>query len=409
MTKTTQVLRAASAWTGRAGGILAAPEIHVTAGRIAWVGRQGQRPLPEGAQVVDLGSRHFLPGFIDAHLHLWGLDLADATGLWTWPLPYRAMRAAADMRRLLESGITAVRCMGGPLGPVLAKAVREGHVAGPHVVAAGEFICSRAGTWDHAIWPRDWVDQLGMFADGIDECRKRVRERIREGADLIKIGGSVGEHTDTLRQWGNDPAKLRLSYSDGEVAVLVEEAHRNGLPVATHAIGEAAVRQALEAGVDSIEHGHGIGEETARMLAGSGAALVPTLSLPALRAKSAPPPVAAHWQRHRDVQIASLQLALKHGARIVAGTDFVGPPFTPLGPDAMEMELLAEAGMSAEQALIAGTSGAAALLGLETGALEPGLSADILALDGDPLARIGAVREVAFVMKSGVVYREPPA
>jgi imidazolonepropionase-like amidohydrolase len=409
MTDQVTILRAAAAWTGIDGNVLAQPELHLRGGIIDWIGRQGERPAPPGAAVTDLGRHFLLPGFIDAHLHLWGLDLADPTALWTWSMPYRAARAVADLQRLLENGITAVRCLGGPLGPSLARAVREGVVPGPHIVAAGEFICSRAGTWDHAAWPQDWVEGLGMFADGIDECRRRVRERIRQGADFIKIGGSVGEHRDTLRQWGNDPARLRLSHADEEVAVLVQEAHRNGLKVATHAIGDAAVMQALAAGVDSIEHGHGLSEETARRLADSGAVLVPTLALPALRAAQAPPAVAVHWQRHRDAQREALQLALRHGTRIAAGTDFVGPPFTPLGPDACEMELLVEAGMTPEQALRACITEGAALVGLQDriGRLAPGYEADLVGLPGDPRDRIGLVREVGFVMKGGKVFRGP--
>lgn len=405
------ILRAAAAWTAREGKVIAPAELHVAAGRIAWLGRQGERPAPQGAEIIDLGDHWLLPGFIDAHLHLWGLDLAEPAAPWSWPHAYRAARALADLRALLDAGITAVRCCGGPLGPALARAVREGVAPGPHIVAAGEFICSRAGTWDPAAWPLGWAESLGLHADGADEVRQRVRERLRAGADFIKIGGSVGEHADLLRPWGDDPARLRLSYSDEEVRSAAAEAHRNGLAIATHAIGEAAVRQALDAGVDSIEHGHGIGEETARRLAGSGTWLVPTLSLPALRVERAPPAIAAGWQRHREAQLRSLELALKHGVRIAAGTDFVGPPVTPLGPDAMEMELLVRAGMAPEAALLAGTAEAAALLGMQAriGALAPGLEADIIALPGDPRADIGLVRRVAFVMRGGAVWRRPAA
>jgi imidazolonepropionase-like amidohydrolase len=410
MTPPPTVLRAAAAWTAR-GAVLAPAEIHVEGPRIAWLGPQGERPAPEGAEILDLGPHWLLPGFIDAHLHLWGLDMAEPSALWSWPQAYRAARATADLRALLDQGITAVRCCGGPLGPALARAVREGVVPGPHIVAAGEFICSRAGTWDHAAWPQRWVEELGMYADGPEEVRRRVRERLRQGADFIKVGGSVGEHTDALRPWGDDPARLRLAYADEEVRTAVEEAHRSGLRVATHAIGEAAVRQALKAGVDSIEHGHGISEETARRMAGSGTWLVPTLSLPALRVERAPPAIAAGWRRHREVQRRSLEVAMRHGVRIAAGTDFIGPPFTPLGPDAMEMELLVEAGMAPEQALLAGTAHAAELLGLgdRTGTLVAGMEADIIALPGDPREAIGRVRQVAFVMRGGAVWRRPGA
>jgi imidazolonepropionase-like amidohydrolase len=401
------ILRAAAAWTGRDGAVVTEAELHVEAGRIAWLGRQGERPAPGGARVIELGAHWLLPGFVDAHLHLWGLDMAEPAAAWSWPPAYRAARAIADLRALLDAGVTAVRCCGGPLGPSLARAVREGVVPGPHIVAAGEFICSRAGTWDPAAWPQRWAEETGMFADGPEEVRRRVRERLRQGADFIKVGGSVGEHTDMLRPWGDDPARLRLSYADDELRAAVDEAHRNGLRVATHAIGEAAVRQALDAGVDTIEHGHGIAEETAKRLAGSGAWLVPTLSLPALRVERAPPPVAAHWRRHREVQRRSIEVALRHGVRIAAGTDFVGPPFTPLGPDAMEMELLAEAGLSPEQALLAGTAHGASVLGMEgrIGALAPGLEADIVAVPGDPRADIALVRRVGFVMRGGAVWK----
>jgi len=400
----TIILRAAGAWIGD-GRVVAPAELHVAGGCLRWIGHPGSGPPPEGAVVRELGGQWLLPGLIDAHLHLWGLDLSDPAALWNWPMAYRATRAAADLQRMLRQGITAVRCLGGPLGPSLARAVREGLVEGPHVVAAGEFICARAGTWDAVSFPQSWVEGLGMFADGADACRQRVRERIRQGADFIKVGGSVGEHTDLLRPWGDDPAHLRLAYSDGEMAVLVEEAHRNGLRVASHAIGEAAVRQALDCGVDSIEHGHGIGDETARRLAGEGRMLVPTLSLPVLRLAHPDPAVAAGWQRHREAQRRSLQHALRHGVRMAAGTDFVGPPGSPLGANAMELEQLVDAGLTVEQALLAGTATAAEALGMQDriGRLAVGLQADVVAVPGDPRADIGLVRRVGFVMKGGRV------
>lgn len=402
------VLRAAAAWTARGGEVIPEAELHIAGDRIAWAGRQGERPVPPGAGVLDLGGHWLLPGFVDAHLHLWGLDLAEPAAAWGWPQAYRAARAIADLGALLEGGITAVRCCGGPLGPSLARAVREGVVTGPRIVAAGEFICSRGGTWDPAAWPQRWAEELGIFADGPEECRRRVRERLREGAGFIKIGGSVGEHADALRPWGDDPARLRLAYSDEEVRCVVEEARRNGMRVATHAIGDAAVAQAVAAGVHSVEHGHGASEETVRRMAGSGAWLVPTLALPALRAERAPPAIAAGWKRHREAQRRSLELAMRHGVRIAAGTDFVGPPHTPLGPDAMEMELLVEAGMSAEEALMAGTAHGAAVMGIESeaGAVAAGMAADLVAVPGDPRRDIALVRQTAFVMAAGVVVKD---
>jgi imidazolonepropionase-like amidohydrolase len=412
----TIVLRAGWAWTGTSPATIEKPEIHVVNGQIGWVGRQGARPDLPDARVIDLGGQWLLPGLIDAHLHLFGLDFSDPTSLWTWPIALRSARATADLGRLLASGITAVRCLGSPIGPSLARGVRSGYVTGPHIAAAGEFICSRSGTWDPTIWPQRWAEELGMFADGVEECRRRVRERIRAGADFIKICGSVGEHADRLRAWGNDPSRLRLSYADDEVKALVDEAHRHGLRVASHCIGDAAVRQALDAGVDTIEHGHGIGEETCRRLSDSGAILVPTLSLPAWRARNGvaeglPPDAIAAWRKHAEVQRHSLALARQHGVRIAAGTDFVGPPSTPLGPNACEMEYLVAAGLTAEEALTACivTGRDAMGMGETIGMLAPGRRADVIAVPGDPRRDIGLVRRVSFVMKDGVVHAAAPA
>jgi imidazolonepropionase-like amidohydrolase len=408
------VLRADWAWTGSSPAVIERPEIQVEGGRISWVGRQGERPDEQGARLIALDGQWLLPGFIDAHLHLFGLDFSDPTALWTWPIALRAARASADLGHLLGAGITAVRCLGSPLGPPLARAVRSGYVRGPHIAAAGEFICSRSGTWDPAIWPLRWAEELGMFADGVEGCRHRVRERVRAGADFIKICGSVGQHDDRLRAWGNDPSRLRLPYANEEVGALVDEAHRHGLSVASHCIGDAAVRQALDAGVDTIEHGHGISEETCRRMVDAGAILVPTLSLPAWRtrhgaAEGLPPDAIAAWQRHADVQARSMERALRYGVRIAAGTDFVGPPSTPLGANACEMEFLVAAGMTPEQALEASIVVGREVMGMadSIGMIAAGRCADIIALPGDPRRDISLVRQVAFVLQGGVPVAGP--
>jgi imidazolonepropionase-like amidohydrolase len=180
--------------------------------------------------------------------------------------------------------------------------------------------------------------------------------------------------------------------------------------VASHCIGDTAVRQALDAGVDTIEHGHGITGETCRRLADSAAILIPTLALPAWRARNGaaegvPPDGIAGWQRHAAVQRRSLQLARHHGVRIAAGTDFVGPPSTPHGPNACEMELLAEAGMTPEEALTACIAVGREAMGMGNtiGMLAAGRRADVIALPGDPRRDIWLVRRVTLVMRDGMV------
>ena len=406
-----RILRADWGWTGDAPERIERIEIWIEKGAIIWAGRQHERPHPPGCEVVDLSGHWLLPGLIDSHMHLFGVDLADPTALINWPLPYRAVFATADLSRLLEAGITAVRCMGSPIGPFLARAVRDGIVPGPHILAAGQWICPRGGTWDRLGWPQDWIESWGMFADGVDEVRQRVRERAREGAGLIKIAGSSGEYADNHHPWGDDPYKSLLCYSDEEMQAAVAEAHKNGLKIGSHCIGDAAVRQAVLAGVDTIEHGHAISDDTYRLLADHGTTVVPTLAFPATRARfgaahGLSEKVVGNWSRHLAVQFESLRRAMHFGVTIGCGSDFIGPPLTPHGQNAYELELLVEGGMTPEQALTAAIVVGRRIMGRETeiGALAAGRSADIIAVAGNPLENISILRDVRFVMKGGHVY-----
>ena len=407
-----KILRADAAWTGLESFVIENVEIWIKDDLIEWVGRQGERPASPASQVIDLSGHWLLPGFIDAHVHIYGLDLRDPSGLLNVPLPYRALVATADLRRLLEAGVTAVRCVGNPIGPFLAKAVREHVVPGPHILTSGEGICRTGGAWDAVRWPLEWVKAWGMLTDGPAECIRRVRERIREGAELIKIGSSTGEHFDDSHAWGDDPHETLIGYSDEEVKALVDEAHRNRMKVAAHAIGDHAVRQAVLAGVDTIEHGHAIKEDTYKLLADHGTIVVPTLTLPAMRArfgaeKGLEPHLVAIWQRHLDAQFAGVQKLLEYGIPIGCGTDCVGPPYTPIGSsNTYEMELLVEGGMTPEQVLLSSAVIGRELMGMEDkiGALAAGRFADIVALAGDPRQNIKLVRDPRFVMKEGVIY-----
>jgi len=372
----------------------------------------GQLP---GETLLDLGEMSLVPGLIDAHLHLWGVGPRPPWGEAPWASAYRAIAAAQDLRRLLEAGFTAVRCMGGPLGPALERAVADGVIPGPRIVAAGDYICQRGGTWDPIGQPAAAAEARGFFADGPDECRRRVRERVRSGSRVIKIGLSSGlPGRDLVHPWADGADQAVPNYTLEEIRAVVDEAHRVGLMVAAHAIGEAAVRQAVLAGVDTVEHGHGAAPETYALMAERGIILVPTLALPAMRArqgaaKGLAPELVAVWQRHLDQLFAAVRLARDHGVTIAAGTDFVGPPFTPMGENAVQFELLVEAGMSPAEALQAGTTTAARALGLaeRVGTISPGKLADLVGVRGRPWEDITALRQVGFVMAGGrvVVHR----
>jgi imidazolonepropionase-like amidohydrolase len=405
------VLRASAAYTALDGSILNSPEIWVKGARIEWIGRQGERPLAADCKLVDLNGHWLVPGFIDSHVHVFGVDFKDPAALLNVPLPIRTMVASRDLMSLLQSGVTAIRCVGNPIGPFLVRAIRERVIPGPHMITTGEHICRTGGPWDPIHWPVDWVESWNMLTDGIDECIKRVRQRARQGCQLIKVGGSAGEHLDFSHAWGDDPYNTVIGYSDAEMVALVEEAHRNKMRVAAHCIGDESVRQALRVGVDTIEHAHGSSEETYRMIADKGVTVVPTLTLPALRARlGAERGLAPHlvqiWEKHLAIQFASLELALKHNVKLGVGTDCIGPPHTPMGSNTYEMELLVEGGMTPEQVLEACYVQGRELMGMEKdiGALEIGRFADIVALAADPRNDISEVRKPVFVMKEGVVY-----
>jgi imidazolonepropionase-like amidohydrolase len=401
-------------WDGRATSLAPEAEIWVDGEAIGWIGRAGSRPVPDGARTFDFGGACLTPGLIDSHVHLFGVDFADPAAFMIRPLHVNALEAVRDLRVLLHAGITGVRCLGSPIGPALAQAVEAGHVAGPRILAAGQFICRRGGPWDFVAWPQAWVEAQGMYADGVDDCIRRVRERVRQGAGFIKVGASMGGVFDFSHAWGDDPDDARLAYSDDEMAVLIGEAHRNRMKVAVHAIGDAAVQQAARLGADVIEHGHCATDETYRRVSDRGIPGVPTLAIAGLRsrtgaARGLPARGVAVMERHLARQMESLRRALDCGVTVAAGTDSLGGAYTPF-EEALcwELELLVEAGLTPHAALRASVETGAALLDVAAagaGILAPGRPGDILAVPGDPLASVSVFRRPGFVMKAGAVHR----
>ena len=203
---------------------------------------------------------------------------------------------------------------------------------GPRLVAAGEFICSSDGTWDHLNIPLDWAKSLDMLADGIEAVREIVRRRVRKGANWIKVGLSKGHVDDQYHPWGDDPMKQVASYSLEEVRALVDEAHRNKLKVSAHCIGDEAVRMALDGGVDIIEHGYGIEEDTRKRLVDENALVVSTIAQLYFHEQAAEPFHYPGWLQDVSFKRIStgmrhdFELSLRAGVRYALGTDLIGFP-----------------------------------------------------------------------------------
>lgn len=369
--------------------------------RITAAGPAAQIKVPEGAKRIALGARTLLPGLIDAHVHLKGWRSSNPNDILITPHPLAALRAAADCRRLLHAGFTTVRDCGGCLGPNLRDAIASREIPGPRILTAYRGL-SQTGRVQKVTWAVD-VTPLRQEVDGVDECRRVVREHIGLGADLIKV--SI---TGRVYAPQSDPGQT--AYMPEEIRAIVDEAHRMGRRVAAHAQATQGIKNGILAGVDSIEHGIYLDEEACQWMLERNTALVPTLGYfyriatlgeglgsPAYAVRKAKEVVEAHMK--------SFALAMRMGLRIGMGTDFEGSPLFPHGENGMELELMVQGGMSESDVIVAATATNAGILGIDrkVGTIEPGKIADLIAVPGNPLNDISALRRVEFVMKEGRV------
>lgn len=359
--------------------------------------------VPQGARLVSLGSRTLLPGLIDAHIHLKGWRSSNPNDVLITPQPLAALQAAADCRRLLQAGFTTVRDCGGCLGPHLKKAIAKKEIPGPRILTAYRGL-SQTGRVETVMWAVD-ITPLRQHADGVDECRRVVREHIGLGADLIKV--SI---TGRVYAPQSDPGQT--AYTLEEIQAIVNEAHRMGRRVAAHAQATQGIKNGIVAGVDSIEHGIYLDEEACQLMLERRTALVPTLSyfhrIATLGDKYGAPSYAIGKAREVvEAHLKSFTLALDKGLRIGMGTDFEGTLLFPHGENAVELELMVRGGMSESDVIVAATATNAAILGIEKkiGTIEAGKVADLIAVPGNPLRDITTLRNADFVMQDGqVVY-----
>ncbi|HEX7115158.1 MAG TPA: amidohydrolase family protein [Steroidobacter sp.] len=360
-------------------------------------------------EIVNLVRSYVTPGLIDAHVHL-TFDRGPHYRLERLQREDSdiALLAAAAARRTLEAGFTTVRDVGAHGHAIFAlrDAVNAGLVPGPRILAAGAIISVTGGHGDEGGYRQDVLAALAQDAgvcDGADDCRKMVREQAKRGADVIKFTATGGVTSVTDRGVGQQ-------FTDAEIEAIVTTARELGLKVAAHAHDRVGMDAALRAGVDSIEHGTFGDENSFELLRKSGAYVVPTQMTLGVAERIANDPLTPEIVRRKASHMLpfmreALPRMARAGVKLAFGTD---AGTFPHGQNAGEFRYLKAAGIEPVEAIKMATINAADLLGLadEIGTLEPGKSADLIALSSDPTADTSALEHPTFVMRSGVVYKD---
>lgn len=399
----TLLIRGVRLIDGRGGAPLDNATIVIEGTRIAAV-ETGAIGTPDGATEIDGSGLIAIPGLIDAHVHLTGFRTSEAFRRYLGESrDVRLIRAVQDMLSAFEAGYTAMRDCGlGSLGVPLREILASRSIVGPHVAATYRSISHTGGHCDWHFLPHDFVKETelrGAMADGVEDCMKAVRRNIREGATFTKVMVTTG-NLGNPRVW---PPKDIVSVE--EIRAIVEATHAYNYIVAAHCIGSVGVRKAVDCGADTIEHGV-IADDwgVLDLMAERGTILVPTMSVFHWMAAEG----AARGMQGFGVRAAAetsatqremVKRAKAAGVRIAAGTD-TGSSFA-IGRNAMELQLLTEAGLTPMEALVAATQTAADALGWgsQIGTLEPGKLADIVLLNFDPLQDIPRLQDKASVVK----------
>ena len=405
------LIHAGSLIDGRADSVRKAVTLTIEGDRLTGI-TDGYTAAAPGDTAIDLKGATVMPGLMDMHVHLTGESNGTASyseGYYMNPADV-ALRSTTYAKKTLLAGFTTVRDLGAGhnLNSALRDAIAKGWVVGPRIFSVGKALATTGGHGDPTnglaeIYRGDPGPKEGVI-NSADDARKAVRQRYKDGADLIKVTGTGG--VLSLAKSGMNP-----QLTEEEFVAIVTTAHDYGMKVAVHAHGDEGMRRAILAGVDSIEHGTYMSDATIKLMVEHGTYYVPTISAGRFVAEKAktegyfPAVVRPKAAAIGPLIQATFQRAYQGGVKIAFGTDMgVGPH----GDNAKEFIYMVEAGMPAMKAIQSATLEGARLIGVEKdlGTLEAGKIADLVAVPGDPLADIKLMTNVTFVMKAGTVYKQ---
>ncbi len=394
------VIRCGTLIDVRSGTAISPAAIRIERNTIVAVGKTVD--VPDGAALIDLSRATVLPGLIDLHCHF----LDDPETPIRGSAAERALIGIRNARTILLSGFTTIRDPGGGAPNYANVAVRDavdrGWFPGPHIRVAGRYLSITGGHGDNNTVAPEYETQGANIVNGVEEMRKAVREDVKFGADWIKLYATGGFFSA-----GDDPTEQH--FSDEEMKVAVEEATRLGHSVAAHAHGAAGIKAAVRAGVRTIEHGTFIDDEGTALMKSRGTFLVPTLRTievlaedPGENASAGRKKAYRLAKKYFDRMMENIGKAMKAGVKTCLGSDMVTLPH---GRAAQELRLHVQAGQSPMEAIRSATMVSAEALEMNTGSIEVGNRADIIAVAGDPLEDVTLLEHVGFVMKDGAVYK----
>src|ERR1700730_16215611 len=402
----TVAIRAGKILDVRTGNYLTDQIIWIEGDRIKAIGKAAdiQKQLPDGAKIIDLSSSTVLPGLIDCHTHLTMGPNTLGPGRLHVSYPRMALMGARNARVTLQAGLTRVRNVGagGYSDIALRDAIRAGDVPGPRMLVSGPALSITGGHGDENFLAPQYSSTSDGVADGVAAVIEKVRQNIKYGADVIKFMATGGVLSE-----GDNPELAQ--YSLEEMKAIVEAAHGLGRKVAAHAHASAGIKNAVLAGVESIEHGTYMTDEDIHLMKEHGTYLVPTVHLEDwllqnMQTLGWTPNMMEKAQTVIPIARKNVSHAFKSGVKVALGTD---AGVCPHGLNGREFGKMVEMGLTPLQSIQAGTLNAAGMLGWgeKVGTIEPGKWADIVAVDGDPLQDVTTLEHVKFVMKGGEIVK----